>query len=157
MDFNVDSICQTTKATRSNYWTYSYFDFLRFFRLVPNSSSESMHSIRQYLWNEEADPWQLLHTFVHCSVSFGKCRLGSSLGLPQSFRSICETKKQTRIHNILTFSWTFCKFNFTSQLCQLMLFAYYVYTYIPLTLYPRRGSRGISDIPPRHPRFTKIT
>jgi hypothetical protein len=24
----------------------------------------------------------------------------------------------------------------------------------PLTLYPRRGSRGISDIPPRHPRFT---
>jgi hypothetical protein len=23
-------------------------------------------------------------------------------------------------------------------------------------LYPRRGSRGISDIPPRHPRFTKI-
>jgi hypothetical protein len=26
---------------------------------------------------------------------------------------------------------------------------------IPLTLYPRRGSRGISDIPPRHPRFTK--
>jgi hypothetical protein len=22
-------------------------------------------------------------------------------------------------------------------------------TYIPITLYPRRGSRGISDIPPR--------
>jgi hypothetical protein len=30
------------------------------------------------------------------------------------------------------------------------------YTYIPLTLYPRRGSKGISDIPPRRPRFTKI-
>jgi uncharacterized Zn-finger protein len=30
-------------------------------------------------------------------------------------------------------------------------------TYIPLTHYPRRGSRGISDIPPRHPRFTKIS
>jgi hypothetical protein len=29
--------------------------------------------------------------------------------------------------------------------------------YIPLTLYPRRGSRGISDITPRHPRFTKIS
>jgi hypothetical protein len=29
-------------------------------------------------------------------------------------------------------------------------------TYIPLTLYLRRGSRGISDIPPRHPRFTKL-
>jgi hypothetical protein len=28
-------------------------------------------------------------------------------------------------------------------------------TYIPLTLYPRRGSRGISNIPPRHPRLTK--
>jgi hypothetical protein len=25
------------------------------------------------------------------------------------------------------------------------------------TLYPRRGSRGVSDIPPRHPRFTKIS
>jgi hypothetical protein len=30
-----------------------------------------------------------------------------------------------------------------------------IHTYIPLTLYPRTGSRGISDIPPRHPRFTK--
>jgi hypothetical protein len=29
-------------------------------------------------------------------------------------------------------------------------------TYIPLTLYSRRGSRGISDIPPRRPRSTKI-
>jgi hypothetical protein len=29
-------------------------------------------------------------------------------------------------------------------------------TYIPLTLYPRRDSRSISDIPPRRPRFTKI-
>jgi hypothetical protein len=29
-----------------------------------------------------------------------------------------------------------------------------LYTYIPLTLYLRRGSRGISDIPPRLPRFT---
>jgi hypothetical protein len=40
-------------------------------------------------------------------------------------------------------------------------FNYYglkLYTYcIPLTLYPRKGSRGISDIPPRHPRFTKIS
>jgi hypothetical protein len=27
---------------------------------------------------------------------------------------------------------------------------------MPLTLYPRRGSRCISNIPPRHPRFTKI-
>jgi hypothetical protein len=31
------------------------------------------------------------------------------------------------------------------------------HTYIPLTLYPRRGSRGISDIPPRHPRLTKFS
>jgi hypothetical protein len=33
----------------------------------------------------------------------------------------------------------------------------YIHTYISLTPYPRRGSRGISDIPPRHPRFTKIS
>jgi hypothetical protein len=26
----------------------------------------------------------------------------------------------------------------------------YIHTYIPLTLYPLRGSRGILDIPPRH-------
>jgi hypothetical protein len=32
----------------------------------------------------------------------------------------------------------------------------YSFLYIPLTLYPRKGSRGISDIPPRHPHFTKI-
>jgi hypothetical protein len=31
------------------------------------------------------------------------------------------------------------------------------YTYIPLSLYHRRGSRDISDIPPRYPRFTKIS
>jgi hypothetical protein len=35
--------------------------------------------------------------------------------------------------------------------------AEHTYTYIPLTLYPRRGRRFISDIPKRHPRFTKIT
>jgi hypothetical protein len=29
--------------------------------------------------------------------------------------------------------------------------------YIQLTLYPRRGSTGISNIFPRRPRFTKIT
>jgi hypothetical protein len=34
---------------------------------------------------------------------------------------------------------------------------YYTNTYIPLTLYPRRGSRSILDIPPRNPRFTKIS
>jgi hypothetical protein len=33
----------------------------------------------------------------------------------------------------------------------------YTHTYIPLTLYPQRGSRGISDISPRHPLFTKIS
>jgi hypothetical protein len=33
----------------------------------------------------------------------------------------------------------------------------YIHTYILLTLYPRRDSRGISDIAPRHPRFTKIS
>jgi hypothetical protein len=33
----------------------------------------------------------------------------------------------------------------------------YIHTYIPLKLYPRRGSRGISDIPLRHPRFTKMS
>jgi hypothetical protein len=27
--------------------------------------------------------------------------------------------------------------------------SFYIHTYIPLTLYPRRGSRGISDIAPR--------
>jgi hypothetical protein len=32
-----------------------------------------------------------------------------------------------------------------------------IHTYIPLTIYPRRGSRGISNIPPRYPRFTKIS
>jgi hypothetical protein len=30
-----------------------------------------------------------------------------------------------------------------------------IHTYIPLTPYPRRGTRGISDIIPRRPRFTK--
>jgi hypothetical protein len=29
------------------------------------------------------------------------------------------------------------------------------HTYIPLTLYPRRDSRGILDIPPRRPHFTQ--
>jgi hypothetical protein len=31
-----------------------------------------------------------------------------------------------------------------------------IHTYIPLPLYPRRGSRGILDIPLRRPRFTKV-
>jgi hypothetical protein len=36
-------------------------------------------------------------------------------------------------------------------------FLCYIRTNIPLTLYTRRCSRGISDIPPRHWRFTKIS
>jgi hypothetical protein len=32
----------------------------------------------------------------------------------------------------------------------------FTHTYIPLTLYSGTGSRGISDILPRHPRFIKI-
>jgi hypothetical protein len=32
-----------------------------------------------------------------------------------------------------------------------------IQTNIPLMLYPLRGSRGISDIPPRHPRFIKMS
>jgi hypothetical protein len=32
-----------------------------------------------------------------------------------------------------------------------------IHTYIPLTLYPRGGSKVTSDIPTRPPRFTKIT
>jgi hypothetical protein len=32
-----------------------------------------------------------------------------------------------------------------------------IHTYIPLTLYPLSGSRGVADIPPRHPCFTKIS
>jgi hypothetical protein len=40
-------------------------------------------------------------------------------------------------------------------LCYFMLDTY-IHTYMPLTLYPLRGSRGISDIPSRRPRFTKI-
>jgi hypothetical protein len=31
-----------------------------------------------------------------------------------------------------------------------------IHTYIPLMLYPVRGIRSILDIPPRHPRFTKM-
>jgi hypothetical protein len=32
----------------------------------------------------------------------------------------------------------------------------HTYIYIAVMLYPRKGSRGIQDIPPRHPRFTKL-
>jgi hypothetical protein len=32
----------------------------------------------------------------------------------------------------------------------------YKHTYIPLTLYPRRGSRSVADIPSKRARFTKI-
>jgi hypothetical protein len=32
----------------------------------------------------------------------------------------------------------------------------YIHTYIQLSLYLRSGSRGILNIPPRHPRFTKV-
>jgi hypothetical protein len=59
-------------------------------------------------------------------------------------------------------SWSFLKFDwcFISLFnsCYLPTQVMLIHTYIPsLTLYPRRGSRGISDISPRRPRFTKIT
>jgi hypothetical protein len=33
----------------------------------------------------------------------------------------------------------------------------FIHIYMPLTLYLRRSSRDISDSPPSHPRFTKMT
>jgi hypothetical protein len=38
-----------------------------------------------------------------------------------------------------------------------VFFCKYVLTYIKLTLNPLRGSKEISDIPPRQPRSTKMT
>jgi hypothetical protein len=32
----------------------------------------------------------------------------------------------------------------------------YLHAYIPVKIDPLRGSKGISDIPPRRPRFTKM-
>jgi hypothetical protein len=32
-----------------------------------------------------------------------------------------------------------------------------IHTYIPITLDPRRDSRGVSDIPPKRPRVPKMT
>jgi hypothetical protein len=36
------------------------------------------------------------------------------------------------------------------------LYNYYIHKYIPLTLYPRTGSRDISDIPLRHPFYQNL-
>jgi hypothetical protein len=47
-------------------------------------------------------------------------------------------------------------FGFEYFLCKLCMH-FPIHTYLPLTLYPRRGSRGILDIPPRRLCFTKIT
>jgi hypothetical protein len=43
-----------------------------------------------------------------------------------------------------------------SELINLIMY-YKIYTYKALTLDPRRSRRGVSDIPPRRPRFTKMT
>jgi hypothetical protein len=49
----------------------------------------------------------------------------------------------------------FCNFLSFSHFSSLGFLKIYVHTYIPLTLNPRRGSNGISDV--RHPRFSKIS
>jgi hypothetical protein len=46
------------------------------------------------------------------------------------------------------------KKNIFSKLTQLYI---HTFIYIPLTLDPRRGSRDVSDVHPRCPRFTKMT
>jgi hypothetical protein len=64
---------------------------------------------------------------------------------------------------ILFFAWEFrlhipCKLRKLFYVCNLPAdITLNIRIYIPLTLYPRRGSRGISNIPPRHPHFTKIS
>jgi hypothetical protein len=49
------------------------------------------------------------------------------------------------------------KFSYFSVPCLQFRDIYIHVTYIPLTLYSRRGSRDISNIPLRHPCFTKIS
>jgi hypothetical protein len=34
---------------------------------------------------------------------------------------------------------------------------FYIHTYLSLVLYPRSGSKDISDIPPIRPRFSRMT
>jgi hypothetical protein len=70
-------------------------------------------------------------------ISSWKCIAWGSVGCTQNSRIKNITK-----FTLLQFLWRDYKI---------------IHTYIPLTLYARRGSRGISDIPPRHPRFTKIS
>jgi hypothetical protein len=59
--------------------------------------------------------------------------------------------KSTTIIIISILLFTYCICAYYRSLKQLRL-----HTYISLTLHPWRGSRGISDIPPRCRRFTKI-
>jgi hypothetical protein len=62
-----------------------------------------------------------------------------------------EQHKQRRYVNT---TWEpFCTWN---NITQWNIHFTNIYTYISLTLYPRRGSRGISDIPPRRLRFTNL-
>jgi hypothetical protein len=38
----------------------------------------------------------------------------------------------------------------------ILISVFFIHTYIPITLYPRKASRGILDITPRSPRFTNL-
>jgi hypothetical protein len=73
----------------------------------------------------------------------------------QTFNKVHERKKQLfetkNISDVSTYLF----------LCGLGVFCLYVFiflgTNVPRTLYPRKGSSGVSDIPSRRPRFTKMT
>jgi hypothetical protein len=72
-----------------------------------------------------------------------------------------EIKDQLRLNIVITITLLAISWPARNIYTFLYELLYYIRTrlmtlHIPLTLYPRRGSRGISDIPPRRPSFTKI-
>jgi hypothetical protein len=89
---------------------------------------------------------------------------------PEPYKAICLSKQSVfRTPNVLSLSVEMEQHNvsvikyhvadrvfITTELFKVFCNTY-IHTYMPLTLYPRRGSRDISNIPPRHPRFTKIS
>jgi hypothetical protein len=77
-------------------------------------------------------------------ASAGKMMCGKpfSLGLPRTLNSVLQNKDKAMQPDEKQLELLPSKLIHTK--------------YIPLTLDPRRGSRGVSDILPRRPSFTKM-
>jgi hypothetical protein len=124
-----------------------------------------LHSFALFRWSSSVCSWHRHMTIIFITSDPPRLRTDTMLILKcyACYRhklSSWITLNRTQIRWVVIKIKAYIGTNIAKWICFILSsddYDYtYIRTYISLTLYPRRGSRDLSDIAPRHPHFTKL-